>query len=89
MTSRPTPATRQWSHHDTALWHTCDVLAKLNKGQVQALPVLAVPFAMQFGGHQERMLAAGKFEWANWTSLSDGSYMHNDSFFLARIHRPA
>lgn len=85
MTIRPTPtaSVRRWTDHDTALWHTCDVLAKLRLGQAQALPVLAVPFAMKLGGHEEWILASGNYKWARWAALSDGSYLHNDSVFFA------
>lgn len=42
---------RTWGPYDTALWHTCAVLAD----RLDALPELTVPFALQLGGPDERI----------------------------------
>jgi len=46
---------RTWGPYDTALWHTCAVLAAIRADRLDALPELAVPFALQLGGHDERI----------------------------------
>ena len=85
MSARPTSnrSARKWTHHDTALWHTCDILNKVRQKQVSALPLLSVSFGLQLGGRAERVVASGRFRRAAWTAISDGSYMRNESVFVA------
>ena len=81
--SKGRPRQKEWTDHDSALWYTWDILTKLHQGESQSLPLVAVPFAMQLGGYDERILASHEYAMAEWSAVGDGSYLHNGGFLLA------
>lgn len=78
-----------WSHHDTAVWHACDIANALIAGRIHDRPVVATPFRPHLGprhphpDNQERVLAQGGFELLTHRPVGDGSYVHDGGFFLA------
>lgn len=73
----------QWTARDDALWTTAEIAVLLNQGELDHRHPLPVPFAMQLGGSEERILAHGPFQLFSWAAPGDGSYMHNTSSFVA------
>ena len=74
---------RSWGPYDTALWHTCAVLAAVRANRLEGLPQIGVPFAMQMGGCDERIFGSGEMVLSEWDAPGDGSYQHSGGFFMA------
>ena len=78
------PTQREWSQHDAALWHTCEIAVDLVAGN-RPRPAMEVltPFPLRLGP-DERVWASGEFQVADFRAVGDGSYVHNSGFFLGR-----
>ena len=64
-----------WSHHDAALWYTCEIVYDVLRGAAPT-PVggeIQAPFPPQ--PPDERFLASGSFTLLDWRALGDGTYM--------------
>jgi hypothetical protein len=72
-----------WTVRDDALWTTAEIAVLLRRGQLHQRHPLPVPFAMRFGGHEEKILAHGSFQLFSWTAPGNGEYMHNHSSLIA------
>lgn len=75
--------TRVWQDYDSALWHTCTVLAAAGQDRLHEVPGNAVPFAMQLGGAEERIFGSGQFVLSSWEAPGDGTYHRTGGFFMA------
>lgn len=71
---------RPWDDHDTAIWHTLDILAAVLTSQLQERPATMSPFPPSMGPG-ERMLSQGGYDRLQYMAAGDGSY--DSSMFIA------
>ena len=76
MTGAQAASAAGWSQHDSALWHTVDILAAWLTGSIQQRPQVLTPFALA-GGENEQVLVEGGYELYEYVALGDGSYAHS------------
>ncbi|WP_028279242.1 hypothetical protein [Arthrobacter sp. H5] len=82
MGRKETPET-DWTARDETLWTTAEIAVLLKRGELDRRMPQAVPFAMQLGGHEEKIFVHGPFQLLAWVAPGDGSYMHNNSTMVA------
>ena len=75
--------TRTWGPYDTALWHTCAVLAAVRTGRPDELPEIGAPFAMQLGGADEQIFGTAAMVLSTFDSPGDGTYYRSGGLFMA------
>lgn len=71
---------RTWVAEDSALWHTCAIVAAVRNREWRDLPNIGVSFVT---GEHERVLASSPFELYTWRALGDGSYAHSSGTMVA------
>ena len=76
------PAVPEWSEHDSAIWHTCEIASRLIAGSVGERPPIACPFPPQIAG-DEQLLVQGGFDLFTHRAAGDGSYNHDGGMYVA------
>ena len=66
--------TDTWTQHDTALWHTLDILAMSLTGTLGQRPAVPTSFAPAWGP-AETILAQGPYELMLFTAADGGSFL--------------
>lgn len=66
--------TGTWTQHDTALWHTLDILAMRLTGTLDRRPTVLTSFAHAWGP-DETILAQGPYELMQFTAADGGSFL--------------
>lgn len=72
----------QMNDHDYAVWHTLDIMRRIDRGRLHERPPVATTFAPQIA-RDEHGLACGPFRLLGYCTAGDGSYVHNSSTFFA------
>jgi len=77
------PAVAPWTNRDSALWHTCEIVADLSQGRYpQSAPQVLTSFLPTLGP-EEALWASGPFQLFDYQPIGDGSYVHNSGWFFA------
>lgn len=70
-----------WTHRDSVLFASCQIIADLRAGRIASRPQLAHTFTLSLGGDNERLLASGNYLLDWWGRTGNGSY--STSSFIA------
>lgn len=70
------------SRHDSAIWHTIDIMQRVERGGLDQRPTQQTMFRPHIGTG-ERVLSWGNYQLCEFTAAGDGSYAHNNSMFFA------
>lgn len=71
-----------WSPHDTAVWHTVQVVRAVHERRLDRLPRAMTPFRPHLA-ETEAVLAQGRVVLCTFRAVGDGSYVHDRGFFFA------
>lgn len=72
--------TASLSPHDSAIWHTVDIIMRLDTGTLRERPQERTSFPLAPG---DMALTRGPFTLHHHAAPGDGSYQHNSGFFFA------
>lgn len=71
-----------WSEHDSAVWHTCDIASRLLAGALHERPGVVSPFPPQLAV-DELVLVQGTYERSTYRPVGDGSWSRDGGMLLA------